>query len=356
MTTIEKVRERVEIKSLTGLRGFVALYIFLFHMARWPYLRPGFVANLIDQGPIGMTIFFVLSGFVLAYQYAGKQTSYPQYARNRFARIYPIYLLCALLSVSTLWQLSAQKVSTLVAANLFLIQAWFPPFFSQWNDGLSWSLSVEAFCYVLLPFLITVLIGRSRRTLLLVAFFAYCAGMFPGAVYHAWDHSDWVSYYAMPIFRLPQFVLGVCACLLLRLEFAPRVKSWLWSLAALAAVLYIGFFGPRYQGYITLDWLVVPAVILTIYYLASETSVVSRLLSLRPVIWFGHVSYCFYSFQVLVVGALLLHYRGIVRWFPFLANNVVLLAVSFVGLTVVSGLGYHWIEEPLRKRIRTMHA
>ena len=126
---------------MTGLRGVAALYVFLFHMDRWPYIHRGFVSNIIDQGAIGMTIFFVLSGFVLAYQYSAKPVGYRTYAVNRFARIYPIYFLCMVMSVETLrglagWSVTATiaRLSTLTVANVFVIQAWFPPFFNLWND------------------------------------------------------------------------------------------------------------------------------------------------------------------------------------------------------------------------------
>src|SRR5262249_30868226 len=89
-----------EILPLTGLRFIAAFYVFLFHIhIRWPLAASPFVANLFDVGAIGMSIFFVLSGYVLAHRYRDGVTSYRDYLVNRFARIYPIYAVAALLTV-----------------------------------------------------------------------------------------------------------------------------------------------------------------------------------------------------------------------------------------------------------------
>jgi peptidoglycan/LPS O-acetylase OafA/YrhL len=62
------MHQRLEVRSLTGLRAVAALFVFFFLIQiRWPFAHSDFLANLIGQGAIGMSVFFVLSGFVLAY-------------------------------------------------------------------------------------------------------------------------------------------------------------------------------------------------------------------------------------------------------------------------------------------------
>lgn len=118
------------------------------------------------------------------------------------------------------------------------------------------------------------------------------------------------------------------------------------------ATIYVGLQGQRYDGYITLDWLVIPAVATTVYYLASARNGITWLLSTKPVVWFGHVSYCFYSFQVLLILFLLAYHAKLVASFPWFGHDKLLLAFSFIALTLASAVGHHWIEEPLRRRIR----
>ena len=152
-----------EIYPLTGLRFVAAFYVFLFHIhIRWPLTHQPFVRNILDEGAIGMSLFFVLSGFVLAYRYADGRTPLRDYLINRFARIYPVYVVAAVVTLpwigvgldtgspGELWA-SLARFAALIFANVFLIQAWFLQFFSYWNDGASWSIAVEAFFYVILP-------------------------------------------------------------------------------------------------------------------------------------------------------------------------------------------------------------
>jgi len=66
-----------EILPLTGLRFVAAFYVFLFHIhIRWPLAGQPFLKNVLDQGAVGMSLFFVLSGFVLAYRYADVRSTY----------------------------------------------------------------------------------------------------------------------------------------------------------------------------------------------------------------------------------------------------------------------------------------
>lgn len=59
-----------ELPKLTGLRFVAALYVFVFHI-RWPLVESKFLANTLGQGAIGMSLFFMLSGFFSACRYAG---------------------------------------------------------------------------------------------------------------------------------------------------------------------------------------------------------------------------------------------------------------------------------------------
>src|ERR1035437_3206239 len=125
-----------EVKPLTSLRFFIALYVFFFHMQiNWPFIHEIFVSNVLYQGAVGMTFFFMLSGFILAMHYQEKDVK--KYAVARFSRIYPIYFFAALVTVPwigvsslALWShgfsLKFLLSFFLVFLNIFLLQAWFP--------------------------------------------------------------------------------------------------------------------------------------------------------------------------------------------------------------------------------------
>ena len=118
---------------------------------------------ILNQGVLGMTVFFVLSGFVLSMRY----TSFDELGSQRvfyiarIIRLYPVYLLMGIITFPTIF-LSANDytyfqthpllwTATLVLVFIVALQAWAPALFSVWNFGGSWSLSVEAFFYSTFP-------------------------------------------------------------------------------------------------------------------------------------------------------------------------------------------------------------
>src|SRR5258708_4971841 len=87
-----------ELRPLTSLRFIAAFYVFLFHVdTHFGGLPVGWVGKaIIRHGAVGMALFFVLSGFVLAYTYTSRPERLGTYTRRRMARIVPIYVLAAL--------------------------------------------------------------------------------------------------------------------------------------------------------------------------------------------------------------------------------------------------------------------
>jgi peptidoglycan/LPS O-acetylase OafA/YrhL len=65
---------KYNLPALTGLRFFAALYVILFHFdLRTPFnFLPGFLHELVAAGRLGVTLFFVLSGFILTFSYMNK--------------------------------------------------------------------------------------------------------------------------------------------------------------------------------------------------------------------------------------------------------------------------------------------
>ncbi|GJH05046.1 acyltransferase [Paraburkholderia terrae] len=352
--------QRTEIAPLTGLRAVAAIYVFLFHIQiRWPFVHHPFAANLVGEGAVGMSIFFMLSGFVLAYQYANRSVSHREYAINRFARIYPVYALCAVLSLpwiglsihdGTVLR-DAARIVILVIANVFVVQAWFPQFFQYWNDGGSWSIAVEAFCYALLPLILASLESASRRKLGMVAIASYFAAVLPGLTYALFENSPTI-FYAMPIFRLPEFLIGVCVCLAVR---RGHVVCW-WAAAILvfACIWYLGT--TPLEGttiYVTHNWLVLPAIAAAICFLATSTGYASKMLASRIATFLGKISYCIYSLQIFIIMPLVHNHDRVVSRIPILGNNVILVCAAFALLIAGSALCHYLIEEPARRWIKS---
>jgi peptidoglycan/LPS O-acetylase OafA/YrhL len=157
-------RVRPAISALTSVRFFAALYVAIFHWAKmnrhggWP--TP--IRNAAFTGYIGVPMFFVLSGFILSYNYAPDERR-PNIDRRgfwaaRFARIYPVYLLGLVIAfpfflkdLSKAALLNVAHVSLIGGTATTLTQAWSPATACKWNCP-GWTLSVEAFFYAVSRF------------------------------------------------------------------------------------------------------------------------------------------------------------------------------------------------------------
>ena len=356
---------RAEILPLTGLRFVAAFYVFLFHVhIRWPLAASRFACNILDVGAVGMSLFFMLSGFVLAHRYGGPGVRYRSYLANRFARIYPVYAVAALLTVPWIGVSFAAdparglgELAVLLLSNLLLLQAWLPPLFNYWNDGGSWSISAEAFFYLLFPSLLRGLSGRPVRQVVWVGLVAYFLAVLPGlcsAVFGpAPSHG---VFYSVPVYRLPEFVFGVCVYLATRHARPGRWVDGACLIAVLGLAAYLGLVGMRLPLYVGHDWLVLPVIALVLVALSQPRGLVVAALASPPLAWAGRVSYCFYSFQPLVILPLLSYREQLARRIPLLADNRALALAAFLLLLGVSGIAYHVLEEPLRRRLRDRFA
>jgi peptidoglycan/LPS O-acetylase OafA/YrhL len=181
---------RPNLPGIAALRYFAALWVVLYHFTPMFHARLGApLAGPAGNGYLGVNLFFLLSGFVLSYVYrrddGGLAGSAASFWRNRFARIVPVYLFAwaATWAMQVRWAhgFSGIPRGSLAGAALSgaLLQAWVPGKALAWNSP-GWSLSVEAFFYLLFPALLPVL-ARLRRPLLVAAGGWLLAGAGPAA-------------------------------------------------------------------------------------------------------------------------------------------------------------------------------
>lgn len=120
-----------------------------------------FIHNLLIQANIGVSYFFILSGFVMIIAYGRKSKVHPfSYMKNRFARIYPVYLLAIILMMLFI-KISDNAVYPVedVFLNIFALQSWIPAKAMSVNFP-GWSLSVEFLFYALFPFLFNYIYNK----------------------------------------------------------------------------------------------------------------------------------------------------------------------------------------------------
>lgn len=167
---------RHNLKALTGARFFAALAVLAFHFSiNNSAGLPWYVTKIIEHGNFGVNFFFTLSGFIIAYNYVGTRFEVRSFWRSRFARVYPLYLLALLISVPFFIQSmhgwSVESVLNIIrrfTLEALLVQSWYPLDGDAINDP-GWSISAEAFFYLLFPLVAAYLSTRATRKTLIFA-------------------------------------------------------------------------------------------------------------------------------------------------------------------------------------------
>ena len=303
---------------LTGVRFGAALGILLFHYGA-PLLTgaPAWATTLQRGGHAWVSLFYVLSGFVLAWANPtpmGRAERRSFYA-TRLARLYPAYLLAFVLSApfalehwSADGPLGLLKTGIVAGATLLLVQAWLPPIARLWNTP-GWSTSVVAAFYAAFPFVVTRLARLSRRGLALALAAAWASSLAlpllylalrpdgPGAELLAREPVWLEALKFHPIARGGEFLAGVALGLLHRRGLAvPRRAGGALAIAAFGLALA----GLAWGGlpYVLLhNGLLVPLWVAAILGLATGEGLVARALASRPAQALGDASFALYALQ-----------------------------------------------------------
>ncbi|MEN9848929.1 MAG: hypothetical protein RL368_1669 [Pseudomonadota bacterium] len=382
VTPISKKGYRMQaFQTLTGLRFLAAFYVFAFHIhIRYPLNLPQFFTNILKFGAVGVTLFFMLSGFVLTVNYGRKaELDYYFYIR-RFARIYPVYLF-SLLSTLPIFlilpvgeQLQTLQFWLVLLLDIFLIQSYFYPVAMLWHGGASWSLSVEAFFYAIFPFFLKIVKRLSAFKLYVWIVIFTILSIIPGLIAIAFPSSSIVGHaYTNPFSRLPEFVVGMLFGMLylqkqephpltsklqskfdLVLEQAISLLQTAFILSLI--ILYLGSWAshPLLRGdyYVTHNFFLVPMFGILIY-LLTKKSLLSMLLSSKIMVFLGEISYSFYLNQVVVIFGFKYWHDNILinKW-----SSDIILIVTFCLLLLLSIITYLFVEKPLRKMILNRQA
>ncbi|WP_348265335.1 acyltransferase [Telmatobacter sp. DSM 110680] len=370
-------------KPITSVRFLAAVYIIAFHWIRLMPIRElsGFGFRFAAAlGGVGF--FYFLSGFVLAWVYL--RPSQPIDKRRffvaRFARVYPVFLLTLVADlpwffashVATLgYQAALAKTGSTFAASLLLLQAWYSGFWGM--DTPNWSLSAEAFFYVLFPFLgVWIWSLRSKWTWVSI-FLVYIGGqtlvvlVLAAAIAHHASSLGLESLLYLPPLHVSTFILGI---LMARLQVSSIERYGTGPLApwaiysALGAGLAICFgvahftsdkFDNSMQGSILLrDGSMAPLFCVIVWALSSGSTVVSRLLSVKWLVFLGNCSFGLYLIHLPILHVLgpamqpLLWGRSHSEFWLF----YILLFLLYLALCIpVSIASFYWVETPARRWI-----
>ena len=363
---------RPRLPALTSLRFFAAFHVLLFHTAAMgAVFGPTWFRKLSSIGYVGVSFFFVLSGFILVYTYAGRPLTMTSFWRARFARVYPAYAFALLLTLPFfIWTarhfsefqvpfmaFQAAHIKVAAALEVLLLQSWIPPAALSWN-AVGWSLSVEAFFYLLFPVLLIGYRRLSRRQLFAMVVLCWIMSnavsityvlLRPDGIAHP-DANVYTSSMNVvkffPLVRLPEFLMGMaCAFLFIRAPRNARLALPL-VIAGVVAIAVVAAFSSRLPYAVIHTALLAPAFAAIVYGVALRPNWTS-LLENGGLVLLGDASYSMYLIHANVVFQFFHTPKGEIRNANFMGLAICLGIVLAFAILV-----YRFIETPARRKLR----
>ena len=344
------------------MRAIAAIMVFVYHNRKyWRDQLPFEVIRFISEWHIGVTVFFVLSGFLLAYRYEEtpleSKKSYLKYILLRIARIFPLYWI--LLSFYFLDQQYSKGVDT-----YFLHYSLFYSLFEKYSiSGIvqAWSLAVEFFFYLLSPLLFLLLKKNWKYCILFLTGFFFL-GWGIGSVLHFFIVNPKGFLYPLKFLmgstffgRSMEFLFGMLLAYLMKqpneIQYLKKLgKPTLFGgLSILLLIISIAFFArnnfvhgvERWEGRLIHEFLLPVAIAIFFWGLISEKTWVSKILSTRFFVLLGNASFVFYLIH-------LSYFNLKLKSFIYLPDR------NFILLWIFSIMIYLFIEKPLYEGCRKL--
>ncbi len=361
---------RPRLDALTSLRFFAAAMIVGVHGC------DVFGFDLGDSTPYalasGVSFFFVLSGFILAYNYP---TLPDKHARQnfwvaRFARVWPQHVLALVVMLFAIgqsgWFQPGIKPWLAGLLTTFLLQSWIPiGGYATALNAPAWTLSVEAFFYACFPLLLVAMRRNTAFTLIAVAGVSLAGPLFANrfgstAAPIPIDHVNWFFLdHMFPPARLLEFAIGMAAALWWSSRRARAstngAKATIFEMGALALLLVampwvyrIPHAGPVLGSGIA-DWLtqvsLAPFYLLVILAFAGGGGHLARWLSKPMWVRAGELSFAIYLLHLAVLDVVN-RWRAGHHW-----SHATATMVFIVLMTLVAWLAWQFVETPARKAI-----
>ena len=338
-------------KSLTGIRAIAAIMIFVYHNRKyWKNDLHPELLRLCNEFNLGVQLFFVLSGFLIAKSYGTKPLqsfgAFQRYFTQRIMRIMPLYWL-----LLTLFYLDAKFGKHHFSLLHYLLLQGFSSNLSLDAIAQSWSLTVEMTFYAFAPLLLLLL---EKNRAYLIAFLASLLGIsiLTGSLLHSFTGNQYSYFYPLNFVVMSTFagqsllfVAGMCLAKYPNFCENLPFKKHLTTIGALGfiATLYaIGYFQETRIDHGTNHWQgkllffgILPLFILLLFQgLITQRTYLQQFLSSKIMVLLGNASFAFYLIHISYVNL------KIKSWVFFSDRNFILLWLVAIAL-------YYGFEKPI---------
>ncbi len=359
----ERAGKRAALPALTGVRSLLAVTILLFHFTPagllwqahpWLSLYP-----IVDIGYVFVSFFFLISGFILAYNYADRPEPLNaiDFWMARFSRLYPVYVLTLLVSIPMLLVEYHVRSHTEfwegAVLTPLLLQGCFPKLATFWNT-VTWTLSCEVMLYLAFPWLMRLHWPRGTGNLLAMVLAFWVVGLIPHSIYilHNPDHLGhmadrysggyWIN--VLKYTPLPYVCTFLAGLTLGRLHEAAKLEvrgRMIVGICGFIAAWFVAYHLATRLPYIMIHGGLLTPVFAAIILGLAGPSPLASVFSIRPLVAVGSSTYCLYLLHFNVFVLLHLHHvperLGVARFDPWISYAfVILLAMSV----------RRWVEHP----------
>lgn len=352
------------IKPLTSFRFFFALMVFSSHLSLLNLDDAFFIRlykSVFEEGYLGVSFFFILSGFVLALNYKAKllngDIKFKEFLIARIARIYPLHLFTILIAIPiSLHGITSEPFFWFgkLVINGFLLQSFIPiPDIYFSFNGASWSISDEMFFYAMFPLIISLNFKFKK----IFTYVLILSLLIPIGIYLSSDNLVHRVFYINPFFRIIDFLLGILLYEIYKQNYFEKLikkKISATFLEILSICLFIVFFifhnhiskGYRFSCYY---WIPMMLIILVFAYQAGY---ISTFLSNKVFVFLGEISFGFYMIhQLSIIFISAVNYK-----FSLFQNDFLLIGFVFIMTLLGSYLSYIMIEKPSNKFIKLKYS
>lgn len=347
-----------QINPLTGLRFFAAFWLLLYFFQGRVDIPTGLDLMLIKNGYLGVDLFFILSGFVLAHvygpQFEDNKYSHSAFLWARFSRVYPLhfatlFMMLGLFAIAVLTDADFDKNAFSVSHlpfHLTLTQAWGFVDADSWNFP-SWSISSEWFAYLSFPLMFAIaskfknspISGLLLAVTIFYLFYGVTAMMNTELTNMTWEGGV--------VRIIPSFFGGIMLWFFGRKNIIPAkwARSGVYlSLISLLIVASIGHF----------PWAVWFILMSLVFFLAETAKLPNReLIGSKTWVYLGEISFAMYMVHLPVD---IIYYRIVGKLVNLDGFGITLFAMfgAILITMIAAAIAHKFIEKPMRELFRKM--